>query len=84
MNPKIEKVSEEIEKVKRKVSEYTNRLRDLERLKTELENADIVALVRSVGMENDGELTAFLQAYKAHLSGAAVAPTSMEDNYTLA
>ena len=36
MNPKIQKVSEEIEKTKRKVSEYTNRLRELERLKIEL------------------------------------------------
>ena len=84
MNPKIQKVCEEIEKTKRKVSEYTNRLRDLERLKTELENADIVSLVRSVGMGGD-ELTAFLQAYKENLNIAEVITlTAMEDNYTLA
>ena len=82
MNPKIPKLADEIEKLKRKISEYQTRLRETERLKTELENADIVSLVRSVGMGGD-ELTAFLQAYKAHLSGATVVPTETEDNYTL-
>ena len=48
MNPRIEKISSEIEKLKKKVTEYQSRLRDLERQKTELENADIIAMVRDI------------------------------------
>ena len=48
MNPKIQKLAEEIEKMKRKITEYQSRLRDMEHQKTELENADIIAMVRGV------------------------------------
>ena len=48
MNPRIQKLADEIEKTKRKLADYQTRLRDLERQKTELENADIVAMVRGV------------------------------------
>jgi len=63
LNPKIPKICEEIEKTKRKLAEYTSRLRDLERQKTELENADIVSLVRDMDIQPE-ELTAFIQAFK--------------------
>ena len=48
MNPRIQKISEDIEKLRRKISGAQVRLRDLERQKIELENADIVAAVRSM------------------------------------
>lgn len=44
----IERLTEEITKTKAKISDLQTRLRDLERQKTELENAEIVALVRGV------------------------------------
>ena len=48
MNPKLQKIIGEIEKTKRKLADYQSRLRELERQKTEVENADIVALVRGM------------------------------------
>ena len=54
-NPKIEKVKTEIEKTKAKIAEYQSKLRGLERQKTEFENEQIVALVRSEKI-SDAEL----------------------------
>ena len=68
MNQKLLKITEEIEKYKKKILDYTNRLRELERQKTELENADIVALVRGVHIAPD-DLLDFIKAYKEQ-SGA--------------
>ena len=48
MNPRIQKITDEIERLKRKITNNQARLRDLERQKVELENADIVAAVRSI------------------------------------
>ena len=46
MNAKIQKISNEIEKAKAKVSEFQAKVRDLEKQKTELENMDIINAVR--------------------------------------
>ncbi len=54
---KIERIDTEIAKVKRKISDYQARLRELEKQKTEVENLEIVALVRGVGIPH-GELAA--------------------------
>lgn len=48
MNPRIQKITEEITKLRRKITSNQTRLRELERQKVELENADIVATVRSM------------------------------------
>jgi predicted nucleic acid-binding Zn-ribbon protein len=69
-NEKLKKIETEIVKVKAKISEFTARLRELERQKTETENAGIIALVRDMDILPD-ELTAFIQAYK---TGTAVMP----------
>ena len=53
MSSKIVKVCAEIEKVKAKISEQQTRLRELERQKTELENTEIVELVRSLNLTPD-------------------------------
>ena len=63
MNIKIQKIIEEIEKTKHKAAEMQIRLRDLDRQKTELENADIVALVRGIDVSPD-EFADFIRAFK--------------------
>ncbi len=63
MNKKIEKVCAEIDKTKTKISEYNARLRELEKQKTELENTEIVELVRGVEA-SPAELAAFIKAFR--------------------
>ncbi|MCJ7856540.1 DUF4315 family protein [Lachnospiraceae bacterium NSJ-143] len=63
MNKKIEKVCAEIDKTKAKISEYNARLRELEKQKTELENTEIVELVRGVEA-SPAELAAFIKAFR--------------------
>lgn len=60
MNPKIEKLKKEIEKTREKIAEMQAKLRDLEKQKTELENTDIVAIVRSLDLSPQ-ELAAFIK-----------------------
>ena len=63
MNQRLKKVSDEIERLRRKITEYQSRLRDLERTKTELENAGIVAMVRDIDVPPD-EFAAFVRMFK--------------------
>ena len=60
MNPKIEKLAKDIEKTKAKIAEQQDRLRDLEKQKTELENTDFVAVARSYHLTPQ-ELAEFLK-----------------------
>ena len=46
MNAKIERVGREIDRTKAKISEQQARLRELERQRAELENLEIVDIVR--------------------------------------
>ena len=69
MNPKIQKLADEIEKMKRKITEYQARLRDMERQKTELENADIIAMVRGVDIPPE-QLAEFARMFIEKHSGA--------------
>lgn len=66
MNPKIERITAEIEKLRVKQISIQTRLRDLERQKTELENADIVAAVRGVDIAPD-DFAAFVRMFKEKL-----------------
>ena len=68
MNPRIERISAEIEKLREKVTSGQARLRELERQKTELENADIISAVRGVDIAPD-ELAAFVRMFKAQQGG---------------
>lgn len=63
MNPKIEKINSEYEKNRAKLSELHARQKELERQRTELENLDIIGLVRSVGMTPE-ELVKLLSTEK--------------------
>lgn len=56
---KIDRIDREIEKTRGKITEYQNRLKELEAQRTEQENFEIVNLVRSMCMSRD-ELMSFL------------------------
>ena len=71
MNHKINKVISEIEKMKAKIADYQSRLKELERTKTEIENADIVAMVRGIDMP-PADFEAFARAFMEQRKTAAV------------
>jgi len=48
MNPKIQRINNEIDKTKKKIGEFQGKLRELEKQKTELENIEIVEAVRGM------------------------------------
>jgi len=74
VNPRIQKLSGEIEKTRAKISEMQARLRDLERQKTDLENSEYVEIIRSLNMTPE-QLAAFL---KKHTYQSGV-PTKKEN-----
>ena len=59
MNPKIIKIDEEHEKNSKKIAKLQERNRELEKMRLEIENTDILGLVRSMGLTTD-ELAALL------------------------
>lgn len=63
MNSKLKKLLLEIDKTKEKLSVQQTKLRELERQKTELENTEMVGLIRSTKM-NTEELSTFLKAFR--------------------
>ena len=64
MNPKILKLREEHQKNKAKITELSARNRELERRIRELENTDIIGIVRAQGMS--------LEEFSALMHGAKV------------
>lgn len=46
-NNKINRIDKEIQKTREKITEYQNRLRELQTQKTEAENLQIIQMVRS-------------------------------------
>lgn len=58
-NSKIDRIEKEMQKTREKISEYQNRLKELAAQKTEAENLQIIALVRSMRL-TPAELTALL------------------------
>ena len=58
-NRKILKIEKEIQKTREKITEYQNKLKELEMQKTEAENLEIVQMVRSLHM-TPVELSVFL------------------------
>lgn len=75
MNSKIEKTIREIERTKAKIAELQALLPELERQKTDLENTEIIRIVRSVSVP-PGELEDFLQSYRAETAR----PLSADDH----
>ena len=79
MNNKLIKLQMEIDKIKLKITEHQSKLRELEQQKTEIENTEIVELVRSLKM-NTSELSSFLKAYREKSDAPILMPTKQEDN----
>ena len=69
MNPKIKKIDAEYEKNAAKITRLQERQRELEKERLELENTDIIGLVRGMGLTPD-QLAALIQ------SGRAAAPAA--------
>ena len=76
---KLTKLQMEIDKIKQKISEQQTKLRELEHQKTEIENTEIVELVRSMKM-NTSELSTFLKAYRGKNDAPILMPETQEDN----
>lgn len=68
MNPKIKKIDSEYEKNAAKITELQARQRELEKQRLELENLDIIGIVRNMGLTPD-QLAALIQGAR---------PTDME------
>jgi len=79
MNNKLTKLQMEIDKIKQRISEQQSKLRELEHQKTEIENTEIVELVRSMKM-NTSELSTFLKAYRGKNDAPILMPETQEDN----
>ena len=77
MNSKINRIDTEIAKTKQKISGLQDHIRELEQQKTELENTDIVGLVRGSGMTAQ-ELSAVLQAFRE--KNGVPFPTSKQED----
>lgn len=61
MNPKFKKIDTEYEKNAAKISALQGRQKELEKQRLELENLDIIGLVRGMGMTAE-ELSALMKA----------------------
>ena len=61
MNPKIKKINAEYQKNAAKIDELQARQAELTKQRTELENLDIIGLVRSMGLNPD-QLAALIHA----------------------
>ena len=75
---KLTKLQMEIDKIKQKISEQQTRLHELEQQKTEIENTEIVELVRSMKM-NTSELSTFLKAYREKTDAPILMHATQED-----
>ena len=63
MNPKIKKVIDEIDRTKAKITELQTLLPELERKRIDMENTEIIKLVRSADIL-PAELPAFIESLK--------------------
>ena len=69
---KIERIDREIQKTREKITEYQNKLKGLEAQKTEVENLQIVQMVRALRM-TPAELSTFLQGKPDNAAATATA-----------
>ena len=80
MNPKIKKINTEYSKNAAKIAELQERQAELEKQRTELENLDIIGLVRSMGLDPD-QLAALIQANRpGQMVQAEAVPVTGEDS----
>ena len=76
-NPRIKKIDAEYEKNAAKITRLQERQRELEKERTELENLDIIGLVRGMGLTPD-QLAVLIGAAPAPV---APIPERKEDGY---
>jgi len=57
---KLDKIEKEMQRTREKITEYQNRLKELDAQKTEIENLQIVQAVRAMRLTKE-ELAAFLR-----------------------
>ena len=79
MNPKIEKINIEIEKVEKRIANDKTRLRELNAQKKELENMEILAMVRKLGV-GIGDLADFEKKFKEQTRQGNALPNLTADN----
>ena len=71
MNSKLQKILTEISRTREKIAAQQTRLRELEQQKTELENVEIVGMVRGLSVAPE-ELAAFIKAFRGSKAGAPI------------
>lgn len=76
---KSEKIQGEIDKVKAKITEQQTRLKELEQNKREVENSEIVEVVRGMSIPLD-ELAVLLQTLKGGTSGQSVPKSASKED----
>ena len=69
MNPKIKKINAEYQKNAAKIDELQARQAELTKQRTELENLDIIGLVRGVGLDPD-QLAALIDRKSTRLNSS--------------
>jgi hypothetical protein len=87
MNPRIQKITDDIDRTKAKISELQTLLPELERKKTDAENTEIRRLLHSANIL-PGDIAAFIETIKTNRqssrvnignAGAAPPITRLED-----
>ena len=71
LNNKLQKVLTEIDRTKEKIAVQQARLRELEQQKTELENMEIVGMIRGLSVAPE-ELAAFIKAFRGAKTGTPI------------
>jgi len=79
VNPKIKKVIDEIQRTKAKILELQTLLPELERKRIDMENTEIVKLVRSANIL-PAELPAFIESLKSPKNIIPTIPS--DDDYS--
>lgn len=78
MNAKIKKIDKEYKKNEEKIVELQARQAELEKQRTELENLDIIGLVRGVGLSPD-QLAALIRSASGVSAANASQPQEPEE-----
>jgi len=80
MNPKVKKLLAEKEKNSEKIAKYTARNEEIDKEVLQLENTDIIGLVRGIGMTPDQLAALIHSAVPAAAATAPVKENSKEDS----
>ena len=78
MAKRLSRIERDIERLKEKISEYKQQVKELEAAKTEQENLQIIQLVRSMNMKPD-EFAAFLRSGALNAAPTATPYHKQED-----